>query len=206
MPVHPDHGSNVLLEHHAAHFVDLGFGGAGQRVVVHHAAHFRVAERAAVVDHRLDDLAKGQHADQGAVLHHLLGKILVPEKVGNLTFGGPQRDTMYIAAALHGQHRLNAEEAKKLGAALVSLALGIGANSAVFSASPGGGYRPPGVMPGSIPRAYLVAGTLEPFFHENATRWADALRAGAGRPGFAALGRPGSAAVAATGRGGTGRR
>ena len=24
--------------------------------------------------------------------------------------------------------------------------------------------------------AYLVAGTLEPFFHENATRWAEALR------------------------------
>ena len=31
-------------------------------------------------------------------------------------------------------------------------------------------------MPSSLPRAYLVAGTLEPFFHENATRWADALR------------------------------
>ena len=47
---------------------------------------------------------------------------------------------------------------------------------AVFCASPGGGFRPPGVMPGSIPRTYLVAGTLEPFFLENATRWADALR------------------------------
>ena len=32
-------------------------------------------------------------------------------------------------------------------------------------------------MPGSLPRAYLVAGTQEPFFLENATRWADALRA-----------------------------
>ena len=31
-------------------------------------------------------------------------------------------------------------------------------------------------MPGSIPRTYLVAGTLEPFFLENAARWADALR------------------------------
>jgi enterochelin esterase-like enzyme len=50
---------------------------------------------------------------------------------------------------------------------------------AIFCASPGGGYRPPGVMPGSIPRTYLVAGTLEPFFLRNATRWADALR-GAG--------------------------
>jgi hypothetical protein len=27
-----------------------------------------------------------------------------------------------------------------------------------------------------MPRMYRVAGTLEPFVHENATRWADALR------------------------------
>ena len=47
---------------------------------------------------------------------------------------------------------------------------------AVFSASPGGGYRPPEVMPSPLPRTYLVAGTLEPWFLENATRWADALR------------------------------
>ncbi|MFZ0970681.1 MAG: alpha/beta hydrolase-fold protein [Solirubrobacteraceae bacterium] len=47
---------------------------------------------------------------------------------------------------------------------------------AVFCASPGGGYRPPAMMPSSLPRAYLVAGTLEPFFLENATRWAVALR------------------------------
>ena len=46
----------------------------------------------------------------------------------------------------------------------------------VFCASPGAGYRPPAVMPDSFPRAYLVAGTLEPFFLENATRWAVALR------------------------------
>jgi S-formylglutathione hydrolase FrmB len=31
-------------------------------------------------------------------------------------------------------------------------------------------------MPSPLPRTYLVAGTLEPFFLENATRWADALR------------------------------
>jgi hypothetical protein len=31
-------------------------------------------------------------------------------------------------------------------------------------------------MPDSLPRAYLVAGTLEPFFLENATRWAVALQ------------------------------
>jgi hypothetical protein len=46
---------------------------------------------------------------------------------------------------------------------------------AVFSASPGGGYRTPAVMPSPLPRAYLVAGTLEPFFLKNAKRWALAL-------------------------------
>lgn len=47
---------------------------------------------------------------------------------------------------------------------------------AVFSGSPGGGYKPADVMPSPIPRVYLVAGTLEPFFLANATRWAAALR------------------------------
>jgi enterochelin esterase-like enzyme len=47
---------------------------------------------------------------------------------------------------------------------------------AVFCASPGGGYRPPAAMPNSLPRVYLVAGTLEPFFLKNASRWAVALR------------------------------
>jgi enterochelin esterase-like enzyme len=46
----------------------------------------------------------------------------------------------------------------------------------VFSASPGGGYTPPAEMPSTLPRTYLVAGTLEPWFRDNATRWADALR------------------------------
>lgn len=49
---------------------------------------------------------------------------------------------------------------------------------AVFCTSPGGGFRPPATMPSSLPRAYLVAGTQEPFFHENAARWATALRKG----------------------------
>jgi enterochelin esterase-like enzyme len=48
--------------------------------------------------------------------------------------------------------------------------------SAVFCASPGAGYQPPAEMPSALPRAYLVAGTREPFFARNATRWADALR------------------------------
>ena len=47
---------------------------------------------------------------------------------------------------------------------------------AVFAASPGAGYRPPAIMPSPLPRTYLVAGTQEPFFLDNATRWADALR------------------------------
>jgi enterochelin esterase-like enzyme len=45
----------------------------------------------------------------------------------------------------------------------------------VFCASPGGGYRPPAVMPSSLPRVYLVAGRQEPFFLQNAVRWANAL-------------------------------
>jgi enterochelin esterase-like enzyme len=47
--------------------------------------------------------------------------------------------------------------------------------NAIFCASPGGGYTP-GDLPTSLPRVYLVAGTQEPFFHDNATRWAAALR------------------------------
>ena len=60
------------------------------------------------------------------------------------------------------------------------LALAIGLRhpdvyGAIFCASPGAGYRPPRVMPPSVPRTYLVAGTQEPFFLENARRWATAL-------------------------------
>jgi len=61
------------------------------------------------------------------------------------------------------------------------LALAIGLRhpdlyGAIFAASPGAGYRPPDVMPTPLPRTYLVAGTLEPFFLDNAARWAAALR------------------------------
>lgn len=61
----------------------------------------------------------------------------------------------------------------------LALALGLrhpDVYSAVFCASPGAGYQPPQVMPRMLPRTYLVAGTLEPFFLENAARWATALR------------------------------
>ncbi len=47
---------------------------------------------------------------------------------------------------------------------------------AIFSGSPGAGYRPPEVLPSPLPRTYLVAGTQEPFFLDNAARWAIALR------------------------------
>ena len=47
---------------------------------------------------------------------------------------------------------------------------------AIFCASPGGGYKPPEVMPRRLPRTYLVAGEQEPFFLENARKWAAALQ------------------------------
>jgi enterochelin esterase-like enzyme len=60
------------------------------------------------------------------------------------------------------------------------LALAIGLRhpeiyGAAFCASPGAGYQPPDEMPTALPRTYLTAGTLEPFFLENANRWAAAL-------------------------------
>ena len=61
----------------------------------------------------------------------------------------------------------------------LALALGLrhpDVYGAIFSGSPGAGYKPGGLMPASIPRTYLVAGTLEPFFLDNAIRWAVALR------------------------------
>src|SRR5262245_31736333 len=61
----------------------------------------------------------------------------------------------------------------------LALAMGLrhpGLYGAIFSASPGAGYRPPNMMPTPLPRTYLVAGTLEPFFLKNAARWAAALR------------------------------
>jgi enterochelin esterase-like enzyme len=61
----------------------------------------------------------------------------------------------------------------------LALALGLrhpDVYGAILCASPGGGYRPPDGFPRSMPRTYLVAGTLEPFFLDNATRWATALQ------------------------------
>ena len=61
----------------------------------------------------------------------------------------------------------------------LALALGLAhpdVFGAVFCASPGAGYRPPVALSHSLPRVYLVAGTREPFFRDNAERWATALR------------------------------
>lgn len=62
----------------------------------------------------------------------------------------------------------------------LSLAMGLrhpDIYGAVFAASPGAGFKPPTPMPAALPRIYLTAGTLEPFFRDNATRWAQALDA-----------------------------
>jgi len=78
--------------------------------------------------------------------------------------------------------RLSAERTAVCGVsagAELSLALGLrhpDIYGVIFAASPGGGYRPPVIMPKQLPRAYLLGGTEEPWFLENATRWADALR------------------------------
>lgn len=48
---------------------------------------------------------------------------------------------------------------------------------AILCASPGGGYKPPAAISRPVPRTYLVAGRQEPFFLDNAKRWAEALRA-----------------------------
>lgn len=61
----------------------------------------------------------------------------------------------------------------------LALALGLGhpeIYGAVLCASPGAGFQPPVTMPSPLPRAYFLAGTQEPFFRDNASRWATAFR------------------------------
>jgi enterochelin esterase-like enzyme len=77
---------------------------------------------------------------------------------------------------------LPAERTAMLGVSAggeLALALGLrhpDVFGAVLCASPGAGFRPPHVMPSPVPRVYLVAGKREPFFYDNANRWAVALR------------------------------
>jgi enterochelin esterase-like enzyme len=64
----------------------------------------------------------------------------------------------------------------------LALALGLrhpDVYGAVFSGSPGGGYKPPAQMPASVPRVYLFAGTLEPFSWttQRVGRWRCAVQA-----------------------------
>ena len=61
----------------------------------------------------------------------------------------------------------------------LALALGVRhphVYGAVLCASPGGAYKPPDILSSPPPRTYLDAGAREPFFLENARRWADVLR------------------------------
>lgn len=83
---------------------------------------------------------------------------------------------------------LGAERTGVWGASLggeFALAMGVrhpDVFGAVFSASPGGGYRPSAALvSGVLPSIYLVAGEQEPFFAENARRWLDAVRDADGR-------------------------
>lgn len=62
------------------------------------------------------------------------------------------------------------------------LALALGARhpdmfGAVLAASPGAGFRPSAATVRAMPPTYLIAGRQEPFFLENAQRWAEALQA-----------------------------
>ena len=61
----------------------------------------------------------------------------------------------------------------------LALALGLrhpDVYGAVLAGSPGGGFKPSGVISSPRPRVYLFGGSLEPFFLDNAARWAVALR------------------------------
>jgi enterochelin esterase-like enzyme len=61
----------------------------------------------------------------------------------------------------------------------LALALGLrhpDVYGAILCASPGGGYKPPAIMPTPLPRTYLLAGTQEPFFLNNARKWALAFQ------------------------------
>ena len=77
---------------------------------------------------------------------------------------------------------LRAERTAVYGASAggeLALALGLrhpDVYGAILCASPGAGYQPADELPSRIPRTYFVAGTQEPFFLKNATRWAVALR------------------------------
>ncbi|MEO1058431.1 MAG: alpha/beta hydrolase-fold protein [Actinomycetota bacterium] len=78
--------------------------------------------------------------------------------------------------------RLPAERTAVWGASLggeFALAMGLRHPTKfgiVLCASPGGGFTPTGrELPHEVPHTYLVGGTQEQWFFDNASRWADAL-------------------------------
>ena len=78
---------------------------------------------------------------------------------------------------------LTAERTAVWGASLggeFALAMGLrhpARYGVVLCASPGGGFTPTDrALPSGAPRTYLVAGTEEQWFLDNANRWADAFR------------------------------
>lgn len=88
------------------------------------------------------------------------------------------RDWVQTSLGFHLPPSRTAVWGASLGGEL-ALALGLrhqNVYGVVFSASPGGGYRPPAGLPSPLPRVYLVAGSQEQFFLDNASRWAEALR------------------------------
>jgi len=112
-----------------------------------------------------------------AKVHPIAGKRFTE----TFSYDGGRQVTVYVPRSRFNLS-LSVERTAVFGASAggeLALALGLrhpDVYGAVLSGSPGGGYKPTGAMPSSIPRTYLVAGTSEPFFLKSARRWTVALR------------------------------
>ena len=106
------------------------------------------------------------------------------------SFGGERFEAFehFVAEEVHAWARsdsgveLPAERTAIWGASLggeFALAMGLrhpAKFGSVLCASPGGGFAPTGrELPREVPRAYLVGGTQEQWFFDNASNWADSL-------------------------------
>jgi enterochelin esterase-like enzyme len=114
---------------------------------------------------RLREYSRGADPAQFAAHEHLFVRDVGEWVHTSLGISLPRERTAVWGASLGGEF---------------ALAMGLhhrDTYGVVFSASPGGGYRPPITWPRPLPRVYMLAGTQEPFFLENAQRWANALRA-----------------------------
>ena len=121
----------------------------------------------------------GRDADEGRFAEYVPGvdpaRFEAHERFFVDEVGAAVRDRFGVA--------LGPERTAVWGASLggeLALALGLrhpDVFGAAFAASPGGGFRPPSPLPSPLPRLYLTAGEQEPFFAENAQRWADAFAA-----------------------------